>query len=206
MRRLSWPFAFAILLMVFAFRGSSADAPLIEPSPGPLTGKLLVASPAIDDPNFSHTVVLIVNQGTHGHVGIIINRPLAEQPLARVLEAIGQPDDQAKGTVRVFIGGPVEPQLGFIVHSADYRRTGTRPITDRLALTNTPEILHDIGQDRGPKQILVAFGYAGWGRGQLESEMNRGDWYIAVGDPWLIFDADRSNVWILAWARRTIGL
>ncbi len=206
MNRFFRPLLLAVLLIVLAAAGPSADAARTDLSPSRLTGRLLVASPSIGDPMFRHTVILILSHGSGGAVGIIINRPLTEHPLSWVLKAIGAPDADARGSVRLFLGGPVETQVGFILHSADYHRPETQPVTDRLALTSSAQILRDIGEGKGPKKVLVAFGYAGWTAGQLDTEMRRGDWATAEADPWLVFDASRDRVWDLAWARQTIDL
>jgi putative transcriptional regulator len=108
--------------------------------------------------------------------------------------------------VPVFVGGPVEPELGFVLHSGDYRRPETLGITAEVALTVTPEVFRDIAAKAGPKKSLLAFGYAGWAPGQLESEMARNTWYTAPLDARLVFDVDRDKVWELAVERRTRDL
>ena len=92
--------------------------------------------------------------------------------------------------------------MGFVIHSSDYRRPGTIDVNARVAMTASREILRDIGSNTGPKQSLIAFGYAGWGPGQLEGELARRDWSIAPGESKLIFDEDREKVWDAAFAQR----
>jgi putative transcriptional regulator len=167
---------------------------------------MLIASPDMGDPRFRHAVILMVQHDDKGALGIIINNPIADRPLADLLRAIGQDGTGISGNVRIFAGGPVQPEIGFIVHSADYRRPGTIDIDGRVAMTSSPEILLDIGRNRGPVKSLVAFGYAGWGPGQLEAEMARGGWFTAPEDPKLIFDEDRDKVWDDAMTRRTVPL
>jgi putative transcriptional regulator len=164
---------------------------------------LLVAAPGVGDPRFERTVILIVEQGPDGALGIIVNKPIGEQPLASVFKALGQKDGDATGSVRVFSGGPVQPEVGFVVHSPEYRRPETVAITDRLSMTSSMAILRDIGDRRGPAKVLVAFGYAGWGPDQLEHEIEQRAWGIAEADPTLVFDEDRDNVWEDAWKHRT---
>jgi putative transcriptional regulator len=168
-----------------------------------LVGQLLVAAPGVGDPRFERTVILIVEQGPDGALGIVINKPIGEQPLASVFKALGQKDGDATGSVRVFSGGPAQPEVGFVVHSPDYRRPETVAITDRLSMTSSMAILRDIGDRRGPAKVLVAFGYAGWGPAQLEHEIEQRAWGIAEADPTLVFDEDRDNVWEDAWTHRT---
>ena len=168
-----------------------------------LVGQLLVAAPGVGDPRFERTVILIVEQGPDGALGIVINKPIGEQPLASVFKALGQKDGDATGSVRVFSGGPVQPEVGFVVHSPEYRRPETVAITDRLSMTSSTAILRDIGDRRGPAKVLVAFGYAGWGPDQLEHEIEQRAWGIAEADPTLVLDEDRDNVWENAWTHRT---
>jgi putative transcriptional regulator len=168
-----------------------------------LVGQLLVAAPGVGDPRFERTVILIVEQGPDGTLGIVVNKPIGEQPLASVFQALGQKDGDAPGSMRVFSGGPVQPEVGFVVHSPDYRRPETVAITDRLSMTSSMAILRDIGDRRGPAKVLVAFGYAGWGPDQLEHEIEQRAWGIAEADPTLVFDEDRDHVWEDASKHRT---
>ena len=189
-----------LCLMVAAFVLQTAllraalPGPDETPARPSLAGQLLVAAPWMGDPRFERTVILIVEDGPDGAVGIVINKPVGEQPLASVFKALGQEGDVA-GSVRVFSGGPVQPEAGFVVHSADYRRPETIALTDRVSMTSNVAILHDIGDKKGPAKFLVAFGYAGWGPDQLEHEIEEHAWGIAEADPTLVFDEDRDNVW-----------
>jgi len=171
--------------------------------PGPLTGQLLIAAPEMRDPRFVHAVIVIVRQGKEGAFGIVINRPVEDRPVAALLKEMGQADVDAQGQIRIFAGGPVEPSVGFVLHSAEYRRRETMAIDGRLAMTRNPDILHDIGHGAGPAKKLLAFGYAGWGPGQLEAELAEHDWFTAPEEPKLVFDDDRATLWTEALARRT---
>jgi putative transcriptional regulator len=168
-----------------------------------LAGQLLIAAPTIGDPRFAHTVILMVRHDKEGAFGIIINRPVGERAIAELLEAAGDDAKGISGTVRIFAGGPVQPELGFVVHSAEYRRDGTIDVDGRVAMTASREILRDIGQHKGPEKSLFALGYAGWGPGQLEGELARHDWFMTPEEPKLVFDDDRGNLWEAAMARRT---
>jgi putative transcriptional regulator len=170
---------------------------------GSLAGQLLVAAPTIGDPRFAHTVILMVKHDKDGAFGIVINRPVGERSIAELLEGAGDNATDVSGTVRIFAGGPVQPELGFVVHSAEYRRSETIDVDGRVAMTASREILHDIGQHQGPEKSLFALGYAGWGPGQLEGEMARHDWFTTPEEPKLVFDDDRGSLWDEAMARRT---
>jgi putative transcriptional regulator len=192
-----------LLLQTALLKAALPTNPDEAPAWSSLAGRLLVASPSMDDPRFERTVILIVQHSPNGAVGIVINKPIGEISLARVFEALGQKGADVSGDVRVFSGGPVEPEVGFVIHSADYHRTETVAVTDRLSMTSSLDILRDIGTKKGPAKILVAFGYAGWGPDQLEHEIEVHAWGVAEADPALIFDEERDKVWDYAWERRT---
>ena len=180
--------------------------PVETPGRVSLAGQLLVATPAMRDPRFDHTVILMLRHDRSGAFGIVINRPVGERPLAELLGALGQKDPAVSGSVRVFAGGPVEPEIGFVVHSPEYRLPGTLDVDGRVAMTSSAKVLRDIADKMGPIKSLVAFGYAGWGPGQLEGELGHNVWYTAPADANLIFDDDRDKLWEHAVARRTQDL
>jgi len=180
--------------------------PAQTPEHSSLAGQFLVASPSMGDPRFDRTVVLMVEHTAQGAFGIVVNVPMGERPMAKLLEMLGDKEPPVSVDVRIFAGGPVQPTTGFVVHSTDYRGPGTVAINDKVAVTSSREILRDIGSNHGPKQSLVAFGYAGWGPGQLEGELERGVWVTAPADPKLIFDEARDKVWDAAFASRTKDL
>ncbi len=182
-----------LLGLLAAARPAEADDALV--------GQLLVASPQVTEAVFSHTVILIVQHTDQGALGIVINQPFEEKTIASLLDAFGKSDASVQGNVQVFAGGPMEPGIGFIIHSVDYHRAETQPIDSHIALTASVEVLRDMGHGKGPKKSLVAFGYAGWGPGQLEVELARHDWLTIPEDPALIFDDDRKKVWDDAMAQ-----
>jgi putative transcriptional regulator len=168
-------------------------------------GQLLIATAALRGPPFEHTVILVVQHNKDGALGIVINRPLEERPIANLLDAFGADASGVSGKVRVYLGGPVDPQIGFVLHSADYHSDDDVDIDGRVALSSGPEILRDIGLGKGPRQSLVAFGYAGWGPSQLDDELLKGVWTMVPEDPALVFDDDRTKVWTDAMARHRPG-
>jgi putative transcriptional regulator len=185
---------------------AALEAPREVPAQTSLAGQLLIASPSMGDPRFTQTVVLMARHDKNGAFGIVINRPVGERPLASLLEALGEKDAGGEGTVRIFAGGPVQRDLGFVVHSADYRASGTIDVDGRVAVTANRDVLRDIARKQGPKKSLIAFGYAGWGPGQLEGEMALRAWFTAQDDEGLVFDEDRDKVWDAAMKRRTQDL
>ena len=171
-----------------------------------LTGELLIASPDMGDPRFAHAVILMVHHDHNGAFGLIVNRPVKEEELAQLLDDLGQKSDGIKGKIEIYLGGPVETQLGFVLHSADYQRAETIAIDGTVAVTSSPAVLRDIAAKRGPQKYIFAFGYAGWGPGQLEDEMNLRAWFTAPDDPRLLFDDDRGKLWQDAVSRRQRSL
>jgi putative transcriptional regulator len=194
----------AILLPATLY--AALPTPAEAPEQQFLTGQLLIASPTMGDPRFLQTVILMVRHDRNGALGIVINRPIGDRPLARLLEALGENDPGVAGTVRIFAGGPVQPDIGFVLHSTDYHRSDTLDIDGHVAMTSSREILRDIGNQRGPNKSLIAFGYAGWAPGQLEGEFAHGFWYTTPQDANLVFDDDRNDVWDHAMKRRTQDL
>jgi putative transcriptional regulator len=180
----------------------NATRPNAEQAYTSFAGQLLIASPDMGDPRFERTVILLVEHNQRGAFGIVVNRPAGERPLANVLDSFGEKSTGIEGTARIFWGGPVQPQAGFILHTAEYRRAETVDIDGRVAMTSSLEILRDIASKKGPKKSLLAFGYAGWGPGQLEGELRLHAWFTAPADLNLIFDDDRETVWDKALARR----
>ncbi len=170
---------------------------------GSLAGQLLIAAPDMGDPRFVQTVILLLRQDNSGAFGIVLNRPVDERSISSLLEAAGDHPKGIEGSLKIFAGGPVQPELGFIVHTPDYHDAATLTVGGEVAMTANKQILRDIGHQKGPKKVLFAFGYAGWGPGQLEGEIAHNAWFTTTGDPKLIFDDDRANLWDEAMARRT---
>src|SRR6202043_2356484 len=142
-----WIRRFGLLLAALLAGSTLLRAALPTPAETPprasLTGQLLVASPSITDQRFYQAVLLIVRHDQRGALGIALNRPMEERSLAALLEATGEKDASVTGSVRVFAGGPVQPELGFVLHTLDYRRPGTMEIDGRVAMTSGAEILRE---------------------------------------------------------------
>lgn len=199
-----------VVTVAVSLPASLLNAGLSPPDEAPthpsLAGQLLVASPGMGDPRFYHTVILVVRHDRNGALGIVINRPVEDRSVASLLEALGQKDTGVAGSVRIFAGGPVQPEVGFVLHSPEYRRPETLDINGRVAMTSSLQILRDIGNRQGPHKCLIAFGYAGWKPDQLEGELRQGAWVTAEDDEKLIFDEDRDKLWEEAMKHRTQDL
>jgi putative transcriptional regulator len=168
----------------------------------PLVGRLLVATPSLNDPNFARTVVYLVHHDSDGAMGLVINRVLATGPLSVLLDGFDiDPDAGASAEIRVFAGGPVEQAEPFILHSTDYSASGTMPVDDQVALTRSLDVLRDIAKGQGPRHSILALGYAGWGPGQLENELAQGSWDVVTADETLVFDDEVETKWQRARSR-----
>ncbi len=193
--------------VLLAVAGIGARAIAQRPSPvGDLTGRLLVATPLMPDPKFMRTVIYMVRHDSGGAMGLVLNRPMVEIPLARVLEQLGIESKDASGSVRTHYGGPVERTRGFVLHTADYVGQSTVLVRDGVAMTWGPEIWRAIAGGAGPRRSLFILGHSGWAPGQLEAEMGAGHWVAVPADEVLVFDEDYDGKWSRAMARRRISL
>src|SRR5262249_47108426 len=155
--------ATALRRLILAFAALSAALLLPDrtitaqtPPRGSLVGQFLIATPTMRDPRFDQAVILMLRHDKDGALGIVINRPLGQRSMADLL---GTKDTAASGTVQVFVGGPVEPNVGFVIHSTDYHRAETLDVDGRVAMTSSREVLRDMADKKGPAKTLVAFGY-----------------------------------------------
>lgn len=162
---------------------------------GYLSGQLLIAMPTMQDPRFARSIVFMCAHTPDGAMGLVINRLLGKLTFPELLEQIGIPASRPIENVRVHFGGPVESGRGFVLHSADFRTDGTLVVEGGIALTASVDILKAIAEGRGPRQSLLALGYAGWGPGQLESEIQANGWLNVQADEALVFDGDLDSKW-----------
>jgi putative transcriptional regulator len=166
-----------------------------------LDGSFLIAMPGMQDMRFARAVVYVCAHSPDGAMGIMINQPAPQisfrDPLVQ-LDIIPEGTEirlpNAAGRMLVNRGGPVETGRGFVLHSADYFiENSTLPIDEHVCLTATLEILKAIALGNGPASAMLALGYAGWGAGQLESEIQANGWLHCRATPELIFDTDLSH-------------
>jgi len=161
-------------------------------SVAPAPGMLLVASPELLDPNFADTVVLLLDADGEGALGLVLNRPTSVA-VAEVLEPWGDVVDEP-GVL--FRGGPVSPDGALalaLVQSPDEPPVGFRGITGQLGVVDLDTPVELV--DGSLRRMRVFAGYAGWGEGQLEDEISRGDWYVVPGEEVDVFRRDMSALW-----------
>lgn len=161
-----------------------------------LDGQCLIAMPGMTDARFARSVIYLCAHSEDGAMGIIVNKAAADTRFPELLvqldvipadEAIRLPSQAEK--IKVLRGGPVETKRGFVLHSADFfLESATLPIDDGICLTATLDILRAIAVGTGPENAVLALGYAGWGAGQLEAEIQSNGWLHCEADRDLLFD------------------
>ena len=167
-----------------------------------LGGRILIAMPGIGDPRFERSVLLICGHDAGHAMAIAVNRPLDGLSVPALLQRLGL-GHEGVPEAPVLSGGPVERERGYVLHSDDYAAEGsTVPVAEGVGLTDTREVLDALGDaSRRPRRSLLALGYAGWGPGQLESELRQGVWLTCDPDEELLFGRDYAAKWAVALAK-----
>jgi putative transcriptional regulator len=166
---------------------------------GFLSGQLLIAMPGISDPRFERAVILVCDHDGDQAMGVAVNRPVDGLTLPDLLARL-----EVKATIRVppdlvLMGGPVERERGFVVHTDDYQGENSIAVAPGLSLTTSREVLEAMASHNGhPRKSLLALGYAGWGAGQLENEIKESVWLTCDADEDLIFGGDHDRKWTRA--------
>ena len=168
-------------------------------APPYLSGQLLLAMPGIGDPRFERAVIAVCAHDENGALGIGIGRVIPRLGFHALLGQLDI-DRGVAPDVAVHLGGPVEPQRGFVLHGQDWGGEDTIRVGDRWALSGTLDVLRAIAQGDGPARWLVALGYAGWGEGQLDAELTRHGWFATPGGDDLVFDSVAGARWTAAFA------
>lgn len=177
----------------------------LRASSGYLEGQLLVAMPNMGDPRFARTVIYVCSHDAKGAMGLVINKPYPGLTFPNLLSQLGI-EPTIDNEIIVRLGGPVETGRGFVLHSTDYLRQGSVTIDGDagIGLTATLDVLRAIASGTGPQRSLFALGYAGWGPGQLDTEIQDNAWLSAPADSDLIFAPELDNLW--DQAVRKIGI
>jgi putative transcriptional regulator len=166
-----------------------------------LTGQLLIAMPAMGDPRFTQSVIYLCAHTSDGAMGIVVNRPLQKPSFGDLLRQLEVAPMPPAREIQLCQGGPVDNARGFVLHTTDWTGDGSLRVDESLALTASLDILKAIATGGGPQQGLLALGYAGWGPGQLDQEIQQNAWLSAPADLDLIFDAKHDTKWRRALAK-----
>ncbi len=170
---------------------------------GYLSGQVLIAMPTMLDPRFQRTVLYVCAHSSDGAMGLVLNRAFGSITFVELMSQLGIPagiDTERQ----VHFGGPVESGRGFVLHTTDFVHNDSMMVDEKVALTGTLDILRAIAEGKGPTQSLFALGYAGWGPGQLDAEIQSNGWLSSSANPALLFDGDIDTKWDRALAEMGI--
>lgn len=155
-------------------------------------GMFLVAKPSLRDPLFRRTVVLITRHNDEGTIGLIINRPTK----VRLSDALPKGSAVESGTARLYVGGPVHPNSLFSLVRSDHPFKGQHPLVGKIYFMAGLAALKEVLAKRDPEVATRSYaGYSGWSPGQLQAEIDRGDWLVIRADTDVIFQHDTKGVW-----------
>jgi putative transcriptional regulator len=168
---------------------------------GFLTGQVLIAMPAMADPRFAQSIIFMCAHTPEGAMGLILNRPIVRPTFEELLKQLNVEPVPPARQIRLCAGGPVENGRGFVLHTADWIGDGSLRVDDALALTASLDVLKVIAEGGGPRECLLALGYAGWGPGQLDREIQQNAWLSVPADETLLFDPAFDTKWRRALAK-----
>ena len=164
---------------------------------GYLEGQVLIAMPNMPDPKFEQAVLFLCAHSERGAMGLVLNKLVSNITFIDLLRQLRiRPQARSVPGVPVQFGGPVETERGFVLHSPEYSAGETiAKVGQNVGLTATVDVLKAIADGKGPKQAMVALGYAGWGAGQLETEIQRNGWLTCPADEYLLFGNNLTYKW-----------
>ena len=167
--------------------------------PSFLDGQLLIAMPGMGDMRFERSVIFLCAHSDEGAMGLIVNKPAPELRFGDLLAQLKIEAGAELPETRVHFGGPVEHGRGFVLHTSDYgAEDSSLSVSPEFSMTATVDILRDMAKGAGPTRALLALGYAGWGPGQLEGEIQANGWLTARADPDLVFGGRDGGKWAAA--------
>jgi len=187
----SGPRSLLVFLVGLTVVGVGAPSVVASVETLPAAGKFLVARREMRDPNFAKTVVLLLDYGADGAMGIVINRPshVDLSSLASEFEGL------ATSTDPIYSGGPVPAETLFVVFRAEDPPEDSDPVFGHVHVTHSGEVLRGLVDAEEPTDLRVFAGYAGWAAGQLEGELARGDWHVVEADEGSLFSSKPAEVW-----------
>jgi putative transcriptional regulator len=172
---------------------------------GSLQNNILIAMPHMVDPYFGKSVILICEHSVDGAMGLIINRPFQEPNLKKLFSEISKESEEILGIIpTVYFGGPVMIERGIVLHSTEHISEGTMTISSDFAITSHRDILDDISKGKGPNKFKLHLGHAGWSAGQLEREIEKGDWLLQSTTSDFVFNVPEKYMW--NQAAKTLGI
>ncbi|HEU0186718.1 MAG TPA: YqgE/AlgH family protein [Gallionellaceae bacterium] len=153
-----------------------------------LSNHFLIAMPAMTDPFFVKSLTYVCEHNDQGALGLVVNRPIT-MTLGELFEQIKLPlNAGGLANMPVHFGGPVQTDRGFVLHEQGGSWQSTLAVNEHIALTTSKDILEAVGEGRGPRNLLVTLGYAGWSQGQLESEIAQNAWLSVPASEHILFE------------------
>jgi putative transcriptional regulator len=168
---------------------------------GFLTGQLLIAMPAMADPRFQQSLIYVCAHTPEGAMGLVLNRPIVKPTFDDLLKQLNVEPLPPVRQIKLCAGGPVENARGFVLHTSDWTGEGSLKVDAGMALTASLDVLKVIAEGGGPRECVLALGYAGWGPGQLDQEIQQNAWLSVSADETLLFDAGHDTKWRRAFAK-----
>ena len=203
---------FFITIALFNYEIGSAEGPknyLKGKFYSSVKDHFLIATEKMTDDRFSKTVIVMLESDENGAWGLVVNKPIGSMPIALLMDpslsTSEEREELYKIYIKVFWGGPVSTKDIFVLHSNEYRSNSTKDY-EGFSISSDHNILFDVAKNKGPEKSLVILGYAGWGSGQLEGEMERDHWILSDLDPDIIFEKESIKKWPMALENSFIRL
>src|SRR3984957_12570130 len=168
---------------------------------GFLTGQLLIAMPTMADPRFQQSVIYLCAHTPEGAMGLVLNRPIVKPTFDDLLKQLSVEPLPPVRQIKLCAGGPVENARGFVLHTNDWTGEGSLKVDNAMALTASLDVLKVIAEGGGPRECVLALGYAGWGPGQLDQEFQKNAWLSVAAGETLVFDDAHDTKWRRALAK-----
>lgn len=164
-----------------------------------LVDKCLIATPAIKDPIFASSIVYMCEHSADGSMGLVINHQTS-QVLDDIFAQLDiRCEDEAIKKQPVYLGGPVQLEQGFVLHTTDGNWQNSIEVSSGIHLTSSLDILQAIADRQGPDDFLVILGFSGWASGQLESELHQNSWLTSACSAELLFHQNSEDKWQMAF-------
>lgn len=160
-----------------------------------LTGNIICAIPQLKDIFFSRTIIYITHHNKNGAIGIVLNQKIMTVKSSDLIDKLHIKVKDPNYSFALHIGGPMNQENGFILHSKDYNSKDSVKVSKLINLSSSTKIFEDIANNKGPKKFFISLGYSGWGPGQLENEFINNSWIHLSEKLDLIFDTDVDERW-----------
>jgi len=160
-----------------------------------LAGHLLVATPQMTDPRFRHKAIFMCQHDENSAMGLIINQPSDDITIAMLSDQLNLDHPRFAPETPVYIGGPVEPKRGYILHTDDQMMPQSVSVSDNICLSMHVDMITEIVRGLGPVHAKIMLGYAGWSAGQLEDEMKQNMWFHFPATSKTLFSTDDHDIW-----------